>query len=215
MSWPAQLGWDKSWNIANNANTGVVIQNDGRLGVEGLGQQNGLIPVTYQDGDETVTAAPAVHAFLTMPEGGMHYVGEFVADMQQNQIGPTNVTLIPNWQVTPQEVQRWGSVPNANWRFRTLMPAAPRKKIDQLNAQVVRLNELYLETDANVAQQEQLLTQAEAQLETRQNELLGAEDREPIPGLPELSDGLLKTIKSEEDQAQRTPGCCGSAAPRH
>jgi len=94
----------------------------------------------------------------------------------------------------------WASVPNANWRFRTLMPAAPRKKVDQLNAQLVRLNELYLETEQNVAQQGLLRDQAEAQLNTRQGELLGDPNLKAVPGRPELSNGLLETIKSEEDQ---------------
>ena len=197
----AQLGWDKSWTLTNSANTGVQVQQDGRLMVAGIGQQNGLVPVSWtNDTGETEMSPPAVHVFKQMADGAIRYVGEFVADMQQNQIGPADVTLIPNWQVTPQEVQVWASNPQGAWRFRTLMPAAPRKKIDQLNLQIVRLTELFLETDGNFAQQERLLSQAESQLATRKAELLGAANAKPVPGRPELSDGLLKTIRSEEDQ---------------
>ena len=62
-----------------------------------------------------------------------------------------------------------------------------------------QLSEIYAEIEDNVAQQTALREQAEAQLITRKQELLGNPDAQPTPGRPEYSDGLLKTISAEED----------------
>jgi len=195
-----QLGWDKSWDIANSGNTGVLAQDD-HIEVVGLGSAVGLVPLEYtDDSDQKRIEAPTLHAFKAMPEGGVRYIGEFVVQMQQNRIPPGNVVLVPTWQFTRDDVQLWKDYPQGAWRFRTLIPAGARGQIDQLNVQLNRLNELYIEIDANFAQQDALLKAAEAQLTVRKQELLGNSAAESTPGRPEFNEGLLKTIRAEEDR---------------
>jgi len=196
----AQFGWDKSWQISNTGNQQLVAQNEGLL-VTGLGSDQGLIPVVYiDDAGQTRTQAPTVHTFRAMPEGVMYYVGEFIVGMQQNQIPPNNVALIPTWQTTSNDRKMWRENPQGGWRFRTLIPASHRARIDQLNVQINRLVEQYADVDVNVLQQQELLNEANDQLTIRKQELLGNPDTEPTPGRPEFHAGLLTTIRSEEDQ---------------
>ncbi len=187
-----QIGWDKSWDISRSATAGVEIQGP-QLTVLGLGLETGLEPVLDAAGQE---APPAVHAFKMMPEGGMFYVGEFQAAV----LDATSSTLVPTWQVTPEEVDVWVSNAELPWRFRTLVPAGKRLHVDQLHGQLQRLSEDYARTEANVVQQQALLEEAERQLEIRNQELLGNPDADPVPGRPEHVDGLLPTISTEEER---------------
>jgi len=129
-----QIGWDKSWDIQQTANTGVDIQG-GRLAVSGLGRDLGLAPALDAAGQE---APPAVHAFKTMPEGGMVYIGEFQAE----QLDATTATLVPIWRVTEDEFDIWASDTELPWRFRTLVPAGGRLHIDQLHVQLQKITEM-------------------------------------------------------------------------
>jgi hypothetical protein len=187
-----QIGWDKSWDIQQTANTGVDVQEE-RLAVSGLGRDLGLAPALDAAGQE---APPAVHAFKAMPEGGMFYVGEFQAE----QLDATTATLVPIWRVTEEELDVWTSDTELPWRFRTLVPAGDRLEVDQLHAQLQKLTEIYAEVEANTIQQRKLLEEAEAQLAIRKEELLGSPDTEPIPGRPEYSEGLVKAVSAEEDR---------------
>jgi len=174
-----QIGWDKSWDIEQSGNSGVVVQG-ARLAVSGLGSDSGLIPGTDADGQPT---APAVHAFKAMPEGGIMYVGEFVAE----QIDANSTTLVPSWQATQEEVELWLASPDAPWRFRTQIPSAARLRVDRLNVQLQDLLEKYAETAANVVRQKTSLDDAVGQLEIRKDELTG-------------DPGLTINIRAIEDQ---------------
>jgi hypothetical protein len=187
-----QIGWDKSWDIQQTANTGVDIQGD-RLAVTGLGRDHGLAPALDAAGQE---APPAVHAFKTMPEGGMFYVGEFQAE----QLDATTATLVPIWRVTEKELDVWTSDTELQWRFRTLVPAGGRLHVDQLHAQIQKLTEMLAEVKGNTTQQQNLLAAAEAQLVIRKQELLGDPNAVALPGRPEYNEGLLKAISAEEDR---------------
>ncbi len=187
-----QIGWDKSWNIEQSGNSGVVVQG-ARLAVSGLGSDNGLIPDVDEDGQPS---PPAVHAFKAMAEGGIYYVGEFVAE----QIDPNSTTLVPAWQATQEEVELWLSEPDAPWRFRTQVPSATRLRIDRLNAQLQNLLEKYSETVANVTRQEESLEDAVAQLEVRKQELVGgAPNAVPNDDFPEQHLGLTAAVRIAED----------------
>lgn len=187
-----QIGWDKSWNIEQSGNSGVVVQG-ARLAVSGLGSDNGLIPDIDEDGQPS---PPAVHAFKAMAEGGMSYVGEFVAE----QIDANSTTLVPAWQATQEEVELWLSEPDAPWRFRTQVPSATRLRIDRLNAQLQDLLEKYSETVANVKRQEESLEDAVAQLEVRKQELVGGiPNAVPNDDFPEESVGLTAAVSMAED----------------
>jgi hypothetical protein len=188
-----QIGWDKSWNIQQAGNSGVVVQG-ARLAVSGLGSDTGLIFNIDEDGQP---APPAVHAFKAMPEGGMYYVGEFVAE----EINANSTTLIPSWQATQEEVEVWLSNPDTPWRFRTLIPAAARLRVDRLNVQLQDLLEKYSETAANVARQKTSLDDALAQLELRKQELIGGVvGAQPNEEFPELTLGLTEAVRMTEDK---------------
>ena len=187
-----KIGWDKSWTVQQTANSGVKFQGQ-RLAVNGLGLDSGLGPVLDDAGQEV---KPVVHAFKMLPEGGVFYAGEFKAD----KLDAAFCTLVPNWTVTQEEQNAWMKNPELPWRFRTLVPAAKRLKIDRAHGQLQELREILAEVQANVAQQQALQHQAETQLTIRKQELLGNPDAEQTPGHPEYSDGLLKTISAEEDR---------------
>ncbi len=186
-----QIGWDKRWIIQQTANSRVDVHG-GRLAVTGLGLDFGLSPVLDDDGQPM---PPAVHAFKTIPEGGMFYVGEFRAE----QLDATTCTLVPVWQVTQDEVDVWLSSPESAWRFRTLVPSPKRLQIDQLHVHLQKLMGTYAETAANIAQQVALRQQAENQLTIRKQELLGNPDADRTLGRPEYSQGLLRTISADEE----------------
>ena len=186
-----QIGWDKRWVIHQTANSGVEIHG-ARLVVTGLGLDFGLRPVLDDDGQP---APPAMHAFKTMPDGGMFYVGEFRAE----QLDAVTCTLVPVRQVTEDEVDIWLSSPELAWRFRTQVPSAKRRQIDQLHVHLQELLGAYAETEANIAQQVALREQAEKQLTTRRQELLGSPDAGRTLNRPEYSEGLLRTISAEEE----------------
>jgi hypothetical protein len=187
-----QIGWDKSWDIQQTANTRVDVER-GQLAVAGLGRDFGLAPALDAAGQE---APPAVHAFKARPDGGMFYVGEF----QAKPLEATTTILVPIWRVTDEELDVWTSDPELPWRFRTLVPAGDRLEVDQLHAQRQKLTEMYAEVDANTIQQQRLLKEAEAQLVIRKQELLGSPDAQPTPGRPEYSEGLVKAVSAEEDR---------------
>ena len=186
-----QIGWDKSWDVEQAGNAGITVEG-ARIAVSGLGTDSGLIPVVDGDGQE---AAPAVHAFIALPEG-MAYVGEFLAE----PIEALNTTLTPTWQVTQEEVEDWQRAPEASWRFRTLIPSDKRLRIDRCNVHLQYLLEKAVDLDANVTRQRASLEDAEQQLQQRQRELLGDPGAPEIPGFPELSAGLTKAIRDLEDQ---------------
>jgi|GEM_PF-2351949 len=186
-----QIGWDKSWNIEQSGNSGVVVQG-ARLAVSGLGSDNGLIWDIDENGQ---SSPPAVHAFKEMAEG-VYYVGEFVAE----QIDANSTTLVPSWQVTPEEVELWLSNPDSRWRFRTQIPSATRLRIDRLNVQLQDLLEKYSETVANVERQQTSLDDAVAQLEIRKQELVGGlPNAVPNKDFPEESVGLTAAVRMAED----------------
>lgn len=213
-----QIGWDKSWTIQTIGDSGVNV-NSRSLAINGLGTEFELDPVLNDDGqpvqpllvvrglgtgsglntvldDAGQEVQPVVQAFVTMPERGIFYVGEFQAD----QLDATSCTLVPNWQVTQDEVNVWLSNLQSPWRFRTMVPAGNRLEIDQRHVQLQKLSELYTEIKKNVVQQEASLQQAESELLVRKEELLGNPDGQVIPGRPEYRDGLLNTISAAEDR---------------
>jgi hypothetical protein len=187
-----QIGWDKSWDIQQTANTRVDVER-GQLAVAGLGRDSGLAPALDAAGQE---APPAVHAFKALPDGGMFYVGEF----QAKPLEATTTILVPIWRVTEEELDVWTSDTELPWRFRTLVPAGGRLHVDQLHAQLQKLTEMNAEVEANTIQQRKLLEEAEAQLAIRKEELLGSPGAEPTPGHPEYSVGLLKAVSDEEER---------------
>ncbi|MCH2211817.1 MAG: hypothetical protein MK110_10975 [Fuerstiella sp.] len=186
-----KIGWDKSWNIEQSAESGVEVDG-GRLNVRGLGTNVGLIPVLDDAGQ---SVEPAVYAFKQMADGNMFYVGEFQVEQRRD----IECTLLPNWQVTQEELNVWLTDPELPWRFRSLVPAPLRLQIDELHSQLQKLSEDYSEIQANVAQQTILLEQAKSQLEIRRQELLGHSDAQVIPGHPEYTDGRLKAVSVMEE----------------
>lgn len=191
-----QLGWDKSWIVPTAGQGQSVVVQGNRIAVTGLGTQSGLVARNVTDANGVQQPVrPVVHAFRGTADN-LVYIGEFVADV--NQLGPNNVVLVPAWSATAEEYQSW-QVPQAQWRFRTIVPPAPRRAMDELNRRITNIRELYAETQQNIQQQEALLAAATAQLEIRKKELLGNPEGNPeLP--PEFVDGLLATIENEEEE---------------
>lgn len=196
-----KIGWDKVWNIPPRgpnlpADTPSIANNNGQLVLNNLGEQHGLTTSQIQgDNNAPQTVRPTVHAFYGGAEGET-YVGEFIA----TDIGPRNAVLQPVHVLNPQEVASWPM--NAGWRLRTMIPAAPRAKIDELYRHGRRTQEMLQQTQANIQRQQEQLQLAQAALAVRRAELLGDPNRqvEDVPGRPEIALGLLTVTEQVEEE---------------
>ncbi|MEQ9409931.1 MAG: hypothetical protein RIK87_19500 [Fuerstiella sp.] len=194
-----QIGWDKSWEIPargpNVPQAAPTISNrNGELVLNNLGVNQGLVNSTTTDeAGNTQTVRPVIHAFYGNAEGST-YVGEFIA----TDIGPNNAVLKSVHGQDPNEVASWPM--NASWRLRTMIPAASRARIDELYRRAIRTGELTRQTQANKTRQEALLAAAQQALQVRTNELLGDANREPVPGRPEFTEGLLQVTEDVEEE---------------
>jgi hypothetical protein len=202
-----QLGWDRVWEFRNGeGNTSITLRPPYDLIVNGIGHQIGHSDqspnnfVTRQITDatgNTQLVPPVVHVFRAIAPEQFTYVGEFIADA--SNLNQASTILLPTRIPTAQEPQPWQNG-NGIWRLRTSIPPAPRSSMDEIHRRMTRTQELLAETSANLAQQQALLQAAQAQLDVRKGELLGDPAAKKIPGRPEFSEGLLKTIEDEEEQ---------------
>jgi hypothetical protein len=181
----ANLGWDQLW-----AEVPTRPQGGGNLQAQ-IGSDNGIV-----DGQ-------TLHAF--QPAGDGHiYIGPFIA-IAANIRNDASV-LVPGWTMlqanpydgTKPEFQRWAA---GNWRFRSQIPAGQKiefeSTVKRFGTNLQTLTQMY----RTFQKQEVLFKAAEAQLEQRKSELLGANDPDVKvdPLRPELTQGLVLAMEAEEE----------------
>ena len=191
------IGWDQVWRVQPNQirnQNGQLILSNLPPNVAADLAKSGTFD---DDAGNTTTVRPVIHAFYDGGESTT-YVGEFlVAD-----VGPNNAVLRPvHNPIHAGELQARASwnmqVP---WRLRSIIPAALRSRVDHLHAKKVRTFNLINQTIANTTTQTTLLQEAQQALDVRKGELLGDDQRDPLPGRPEFKEGLLKVTEEVEEQ---------------
>ena len=182
------LGWDKLWNgVQTTPNA-----NNGSLNVT-IGSNQGLV--------EGMT----LHAFQPIGQEYI-YVGPFKATT--GNVRNDSATLINAWKViqfvnpgepVSFETSTWGGP--AQWRFRSVIPAANKVAFDGAVARYQTNLQQLTDTARDIAKQDRLKQEAQEQLDRREGELIGIDDpnAQEDPLRPELTKGLVAAIEDEEE----------------
>lgn len=197
----AKLGWGYEWTFPAGGNVGSVQVVGGRLAVTGLGTSNGLVPVLIEDPANNNAARPGqpvVHVFALNGQGGSSYIGEFVAGIGPNELSEQNATLIPIWNVTPQEMATWDF--SGGVRMRSQIPAGGRSATGNLHQTIQRTYEQLTQTALRLEEQKRLSDAADAALTVRRNELLGDPNGPDNADHPEYKVGLVQALQDLEEE---------------
>jgi len=190
-----KLGWGYEWVFQPGGNIGNI-QSDafGVLTVNGLGRDNGLVPVPAPGG--TGEVEPIVHVFIPVDANTTRYIGEFKARSGELQGG--SCRLEPNWRLVNGETATWNFTNGA--RLRAQVPPGQRNSVSSLNQTMIRLFEQNFLTEAHIANQKELNTKAQAGLDARKRELSGDPDGADVADHPEYRVGLVSAIKDLEEE---------------
>ena len=150
--------------------TQVVDRGEGIIRVNGLGTNQGL--VVSEDGTPTI-----IYGFQPANNNKYMYIGGFIV----TQIGESAAELKALWKVRPNEVSLWE---DGNWRWRSTFPESLTSTIDNLHNQLLEADEFAVAQANNLELQNQLLKEAENQLNLRNEELLANE-------------GLIQSLEKE------------------
>lgn len=147
----AVFDWERYWNgvgTERGRQPGVV--------VVGLGTAQGLLK------------GSVVHLFQPSADGaGTNYVGPFkVPDPEE-----TRAALTPAWRLREGEDANWRY--GANWRIRANVPRQHKTKFSDLEAMLVKKDELFIDQQRNLTIQQEAKKSAEEHLSLRQKELIG------------------------------------------
>ncbi len=179
-----RMTWDTMFIAPNsraNANGTVIV---------GAGQNVGFGVVPAD------AAAPIVHIFV--PEGEKSvYLGPF----RVTTAGPAQSQLEPLFRVQPNEATTW---PAGNWRLWQVIPSDAPSRIVALTSEIVEKREAVASRQDTLALQQKAVEQAKAHLDARTRELLGDPQGPKIEGVPEVSEGLVATLR--EAEAARNEG---------
>lgn len=182
------LGWDATWNnvqTSPNRDTGVLTAN--------IGSNQGI--------SATADAPMTLHAFQPQGEGYI-YVGPFLARSENIRADQTQLAM--GWSVYRNKdgAPETGSWAAGNWRFRSQIPAENKIRFESLNARFGTNLSSFFQSQASIKRQDGLLTDAQAQLQQREQELNGSPDVQPEeidPLRPELKIGLIEATDEEEE----------------
>lgn len=193
-----KIGWGYEWNFPPGGNLGSVQLVNGRLSVTGLGTANGLVAKEYTDATGQRLAAPIVHVFTDNGQGGSVYIGEFIAGIGPNELTEQNSTLIPAWNVSPQEIAGWDF--SRGVRLRSQIPPGPRASVENLHQTIQRTFSQLAQTALRIEEQKGLTDDAAAALAVRKSELLGDPNAAENPDHPEYKLGLVRALVDIEDE---------------
>lgn len=193
-----KLGWGYEWTFPAGGNVGSVQIVGGRLAVTGLGTANGLVATEVTDGGQQKFVQPVVHVFAINGQGGSSYIGEFVAGIGPNELSEQNATLIPIWNVTPQEMASWNF--SGGVRMRSQIPAGGRSSVGNLHQTIQRTYEQLTQTALRLEEQKGLNAAADAALLVRRNELLGDPNGPDNADHPEYKVGLVQALEDLEEE---------------
>ncbi|MFM7864790.1 MAG: hypothetical protein ACKPHU_11295, partial [Planctomycetaceae bacterium] len=139
-----KMGWGYEWVLTPGGNIGnIQAVAGGRLAVNGVGRDNGLVPVTNPAGGEV---EPIVHVFAITDANTTRYIGEFKARLDSLQ--PAACTLEPTWTLMQNETAGWNFANGV--RLRSQVPPGQRNAFSSLNQSIIRLFEQNYVTDIHI-----------------------------------------------------------------
>jgi len=190
-----KMGWGYEWSFPAGGNIGnIQAVAGGRLTVNGLGRDNGLVPVTKPGGGDV---PPIVHVFAMVDANTSRYIGEFAARLDGLQ--NASCVLEPTWTLMNQEQNSWNFQNGV--RIRGQVPPSQRNAFSSLNQSIIRLFEQNYLTDINIQNQTALNTKAQEALDIRKRELTGDPNGADVAEHPEYRAGLVAAIRDlEEDR---------------
>ncbi|MFM7924112.1 MAG: hypothetical protein ACKPJJ_28165 [Planctomycetaceae bacterium] len=189
-----KMGWGYEWVLTPGGNIGnIQAVAGGRLAVNGVGRDNGLVPVTNPAGGEV---EPIVHVFAITDANTTRYIGEFKARLDSLQ--PAACTLEPTWTLMQNETAGWNFANGV--RLRSQVPPGQRNAFSSLNQSIIRLFEQNYVTDIHIQNQTELNGKAQQALDLRKGELTGDPNGADVADHPEYRVGLVKAIKDLEEE---------------
>lgn len=135
-----------------------------------------------------------LYGFELTADGQSIYRGDFIVQ----RVSETQAILAPFWRLRPGEVQTWQP---GRWRWRALIPSGWQTRYDDLEAQLVKLDELFADRQHQLKVQDRLVADGEAAVARREAEMLGGADLPKDKTFPvEESQGLVSALEVLEDQ---------------
>lgn len=151
------------WGTTYERNTQVVRPNEGVVQAQ-LGTADGVRDKQF------------LYGFEILADGSSVFRGEFAV----NGVAETASTLRPNWRVRAEDVVGWQ---NALWRWRTQVPAGYIKGYEDQEVSLVRAEEILFDRAQTLQLHEQLVSEAQVQLQRRIAELVGGAELSTEPAL--------------------------------
>jgi hypothetical protein len=133
-----------------------------------------------------------LHAFAKLADGSFLYAGPF----QVKRVNEATCNLEPDWRYRDSEGANW---PRGEWRFRTVVPAQYPLRFTQFESEFIRADQLFAERTNELARQQTLLQMAQEHLALRIGEINGFDDLKGRTLPPEMIDGYLTTLVSDEE----------------
>jgi hypothetical protein len=133
-----------------------------------------------------------LHAFAKLADGSFLYAGPF----QVKRVNEATCNLEPDWRYRDNEGANW---PRGEWRFRTVVPAQYPLRFTQFESEFIRADQLFAERTNELTRQQTLLQMAQEHLALRIGEINGFDDLKGRTLPPEMIDGYLTTLVSDEE----------------
>lgn len=170
--------WKSVPTVVQAGGTGVVVANIG-----------------VNDG---VREKQTLYGFEILPDGKLVYRGDFTVltarDIQSQ--------LQPNWGVRADDVQTWQ--PQANWRWRILIPPNYQPNFDVQILAVSRADDVLADRKQILDNEIKLEAMAKEQLKLREAELVGGDELPKDPKIdPEFREGLVAAIEQAEEDRNK------------
>lgn len=171
--------WGHYWT---NVPTQVLRPTEGVLTIN-IGLNNGLREKQY------------LYGFEILPDGRSVYRGDFTVVTARD----VQAQVQPNWRVRPEDVQTWQ--PNANWRWRNLIPPGSQSTYDQQILAIAKSDDLLKLRREKLAAEGIAESKAQAALKLRESELVGGDELSKDPAeLIENREGLVAAVEQIEEE---------------
>jgi hypothetical protein len=134
-----------------------------------------------------------LYGFEILPDGTSVYRGDFTVVVARD----VQSQLQPNWAVRADDVQTWQ--PNANWRWRNLIPPSYQPNYDNQIMAIARSEDVLALRKEKQATETGLEVKAQEQLKAREAELVGGElSKDPAESV-ENREGLVAAVEQVEE----------------
>ncbi len=171
--------WGAYWN---NVPTQLQRPAEGVVNT-GIGKNNGVREKQY------------LYGFEILPNGTAVYRGDFTVVTAQD----VQSQLQPNWRVRPEDVQTWA--PNANWRWRNLVPPGHQSNYDQQILAIAKSDDTLALRKEKLVAETGLEVKAQEQLKLREAELIGGDQLSKDPAeAVENREGLVAAVELTEEE---------------